>query len=116
MSGGIKTLNTVSGESIESILEVPGRNIKNVSGIASAGGGGDAFVSACRDTGKLFGLWTCQDVNTGDLADGATIMTDLSGKRPSKSHRYSRRHRRLADWRQQRARRQLNSLNEVCFY
>ena len=74
----IKTLNSVSGESIKSILEVPGDNIKNVLGI-EGGGGQDAFVAACQSTGNLFGLWTCQEVNTGDLDDGATIMTDLSG-------------------------------------
>jgi len=73
----IKTLNTVPGRSIKTIQVVAGESIKNVLGIA--GGGGDAFVVACQDTGKLFGLWTCQEVNTGDFDSGAVIMTDISG-------------------------------------
>ena len=73
----IGNINSVSYENIGNILDVSGESIGHVMGVE--GGGGDAFVSACQDTGKLFGLWTCQDVNTGDLDDGATIMTDLSG-------------------------------------
>jgi hypothetical protein len=73
----IKTLNTVAGESIKTIATVPNESVKNVLGIPGASG--DAFVSACQGQETLYALWTCQDVNIGDLATGAECMTDISG-------------------------------------
>ena len=73
----IGNINSVSSEKVGNILGVSGQSIGHVMGVEL--GGADPFVAECQNTGKLFGLWTCQDVNTGDLADGATIMTDLSG-------------------------------------
>jgi len=76
--GSIYTINLIEIEHAKTIAGIETHKIKTIAG-EEGGGGGDAFVAACQSTGNLFGLWTCQEVNTGDLADGATIMTEIGG-------------------------------------
>jgi len=65
-SARIYGINGVEAGSIESIT----------GGVAVAS---DTFISTCQGTGNLFGLWTCRDATAGDLDNGSTIMSDVSG-------------------------------------
>ena len=39
----------------------------------------DGFLEACKAEDSLYGLWSCRDQDAGDLANGNTVMTDVSG-------------------------------------
>ena len=73
----IGNINSVSSENVGNILDVSGQSIGHVMGVEL--GGADSFVTTCQEQDTLYALWTCQDVNTGDLATGAECMTDISG-------------------------------------
>lgn len=58
-----------------------GRTVTRLSppGAAEGGGESDGFLEACKEQESLYGVWTCKDLDPGDLENGNTVMTDLSG-------------------------------------
>jgi hypothetical protein len=59
-----------------------GTKVKRNFPVEEAAAGGDEsddFLDACKAEDSLYGLWTCKTQDEGELANGNTVMTDLSG-------------------------------------